>query len=94
MAKLLAHREKPIPSLGADVPREIKPSFEKMVAKKVERPLPDDDAVVADLQKCQAAIGPIGFRFANDLARFGKRPARLDERLGRAAAQEQGADDC
>ena len=34
VAKLLAHRENPIPSLGAEVPEQIQAVFEKMVAKK------------------------------------------------------------
>src|SRR5208283_5602042 len=33
MARLLAHREIPIPSLGADVPEQVQAVFEKMVAK-------------------------------------------------------------
>ncbi len=46
MAKLLAHREQPIPSLRAghrDVPEPIDSIFQKMVAKKRGRPIPKHD---------------------------------------------------
>jgi Leucine-rich repeat (LRR) protein/tRNA A-37 threonylcarbamoyl transferase component Bud32 len=52
MAKLLAHRERPIPSLGADAPQELQAVFEKMVAKKVEDRCQTMSEVVAALQEC------------------------------------------
>jgi serine/threonine protein kinase len=52
MAKLLAHREKPIPSLGAEVPQEVQAVFEKMVAKTVEDRYQTTSEVVAALEAC------------------------------------------
>ena len=52
MAKLLAHREQPIPELGAGVPEEIEAVFRKMVAKSVEDRYQSVSEVVADLEKC------------------------------------------
>ena len=52
MAKLLAHREQPIPSLGAAVPDEVEAVFQKMVAKNVEDRYQTMSEVVADLEKC------------------------------------------
>ncbi len=52
MAKLLAHREQSIPSLGADVPDELGAVFQKMVAKSVEDRYQTMSDVVADLEKC------------------------------------------
>ena len=43
MAKLVAHRENPIPCLGSDMPETVQAVFEKMVAKKIRRPLSDDE---------------------------------------------------
>lgn len=36
--KILAHREKPIPALGSNVPEQLQAVFEKMVAKEVGYP--------------------------------------------------------
>jgi len=52
MAKLLAHREQPIPPLGADVPEELEAVFRKMVAKRVEDRYQTMGAVVAALEQC------------------------------------------
>ena len=52
MAKLLAHREAPIPSLGADVPEQVQAVFEKMVAKTVEDRYQTMSEVVAALEAC------------------------------------------
>ena len=54
MAKLLAHREPPIPSLGADVPEEVQAVFEKMVAKKIEDRYQTMSEVVAALEPCSS----------------------------------------
>ena len=50
MAKLLAHREMPIPALGADVPEQVQAVFEKMVAKTVEDRYQTMSEVVAALE--------------------------------------------
>ena len=55
MAKLLAHRDKPIPSLRsvrAEVPAQVENIFKKMVAKKLEDRYQTMTAVIADLEKC------------------------------------------
>ena len=52
MAKLLAHREKPIPSLGAKAPEQLQAIFEKMVAKNVEDRYQTVIEVVAALEQC------------------------------------------
>jgi serine/threonine protein kinase/Leucine-rich repeat (LRR) protein len=51
MAKLLAHREQPIPSLGDEVPEEVQAVFEKMVAKKVQDRYQTMSEVVAALEQ-------------------------------------------
>ncbi|MGA2622049.1 MAG: SUMF1/EgtB/PvdO family nonheme iron enzyme, partial [Thermoguttaceae bacterium] len=50
MARLLAHRESPIPSLGAEVPEQLQAVFEKMVAKTVEDRYQTMGEVVAELE--------------------------------------------
>ena len=53
MAKLLAHRDKPIPSLRAirpEVPEQIEAIFSKMVAKKIEDRYQTMTEVIADLR--------------------------------------------
>jgi len=60
MAKLLAHRDTPIPALGAEVPRQVQAVFEKMVAKKVEDRYQSTSEVVAELQDCVAATSTVG----------------------------------
>ena len=50
----LAHREKPIPSLGADVPEQVQAVFEKMVAKNVEDRYQTMTEVVAALEQCDS----------------------------------------
>ena len=52
MARLLAHRESPIPSLGAGVPEQVEAVFRKMVAKQVEDRYQTMSQVVAELEKC------------------------------------------
>lgn len=55
MAKLLAHRENPIPilrSLRSDVPESVEAVFQKMVAKKVQDRYQTMGAVIADLERC------------------------------------------
>jgi tRNA A-37 threonylcarbamoyl transferase component Bud32 len=54
MAKLLAHREKPVPSLGADVPEHVQAVFEKMVAKTVEDRYQTMGEVVTALEQCSS----------------------------------------
>jgi serine/threonine protein kinase/Leucine-rich repeat (LRR) protein len=54
MARMLAHRESPIPSLGADVPEEVQAVFEKMVAKTVEDRYQTMSEVVAALEPCSS----------------------------------------
>ena len=52
MAKLLAHREQPIPSLGAKVPEQVQAVFEKMVAKEAGERYQTMSEVVAALEQC------------------------------------------
>ncbi len=52
MAKLLAHREQPTPSLGTEVPEEVQAVFQKMVAKKFEDRFQTMSEVVAALEQC------------------------------------------
>jgi serine/threonine protein kinase len=52
MAKLLAHREQPTPTLGAEVPEEVQAVFQKMVAKKFEDRFQTMGEVVAALEQC------------------------------------------
>jgi hypothetical protein len=54
MAKLLAHREQPIPSLGVEVPKQVQAVFEKMVAKAVENRYQTMSEVVAALETCNS----------------------------------------
>ncbi len=60
MAKLLAHREKPIPSLGSDVPEQVQAVFEKMVAKNADDRYQTMSEVVADLQDCVSSGSTAG----------------------------------
>ncbi len=54
MAKLLAHRDKPIPSLGDEAPEQLQAVFNKMVAKKVEDRYQTMSEVVAALEECSS----------------------------------------
>ena len=58
MAKLLAHREAPIPSLHQirpDVPESVDVIFQKMVAKQPQNRYQSMAPVIADLEACLAA---------------------------------------
>lgn len=55
MARLLAHRDNPIPSLRqarSDVPAALDAVFRKMVAKKPDDRYPSLNAAILDLQRC------------------------------------------
>ena len=61
MAKLLAHRENPIPSLGTfggDVPEHVEAVFRKMVAKSVDDRYQTMGEVIADLERCRTGGAP------------------------------------
>ncbi|HEX4132962.1 MAG TPA: SUMF1/EgtB/PvdO family nonheme iron enzyme [Pirellulales bacterium] len=58
-AKLVAHHTHPIPDLRAaqpEVPEQLEAVFKKMVAKKIDDRYQTVSDVVADLEKCQAAL--------------------------------------
>jgi serine/threonine protein kinase len=52
MARLIAHREQPIPRLGANVPRQLQAVFEKMVAKNAAERYKTMAEVIAALESC------------------------------------------
>ncbi|HWA98804.1 MAG TPA: protein kinase [Pirellulales bacterium] len=57
--KILAHRELPIPALAdaqPSVPRELQAIFERMIAKRAEDRYPSMNELLADLERCQAAM--------------------------------------
>ncbi len=57
--KILAHRDKPIPSLRElhqEIPAQVETVFRKMVAKSIEDRYQTMTEVVAELEKCQAAL--------------------------------------
>lgn len=57
--KILAHREKPVPSLraaGSDVSEQLEAIFKKMVAKRVEDRYQTMTQVLIDLQSCGSVI--------------------------------------
>ena len=58
MALLLAHRERPVPSLRADLP-DVPPALDavvqRMMAKTPEARYPSMDALIVDLEACLAA---------------------------------------
>lgn len=66
MAKLIAHRDHPIPDLRAicpEVPETVDAVFRKMVAKKVEDRYQTMTAVIADLERCSSGqtVNPPSF---------------------------------
>ncbi len=64
MAKLLAHRDQPIPSLQAirhDVPEQVEAVFQRMVAKHVDDRYQTMAEVISDLEACRS-----GRELAND----------------------------
>lgn len=58
MAKLLAHREQPTPSLGAEVLEDVQAAFQKMVAKKIEDRFQTMSEVAAALERCASSQPP------------------------------------
>ena len=57
--KILAHRDQPIPALRdvkPEMPEQVEAVFKKMVAKKIEDRYQTMTEVVAELEKCQAAM--------------------------------------
>jgi len=70
--KLLWHQNTPVPSLRIDVPKASKrldALFQRMLAKRPEDRPQSVDAVLVELQACQAEVGPVT-------------PAQRVERLG------------
>jgi serine/threonine protein kinase len=73
MARLLAHREQPIPLLGINVPDEIEAIFEKMVAKSVDDRYQSMSEVVVDLEKCATSFSnqqSLGSESSTDVMTF------------------------
>lgn len=61
MARLVAHRESPIPSLcnlRSDVPQALDDIFRKMIAKKPQDRYQSMAAVIADLESCKRGESP------------------------------------
>jgi serine/threonine protein kinase len=56
VAKLLAHREQPIPSLDKDAPANLHAVFEKMVAKKAADRYQTMSDVIAALETCSVPL--------------------------------------
>ena len=74
-ARLLAHRDEPIPSLGNDAPPRLQAVFEKMVAKRVEDRYQTMREVLAGLEACAAELSARQSREktpASKLRYFGK----------------------
>lgn len=70
--KLLWHQNTPVPSLRIDVPyasKRLDALFQRMLAKRPEDRPQSVDAVLVELQACQAEVGPVT-------------PAQRVERLG------------
>ncbi len=77
MAKLLAHREQPIPSLGDNVPAQLQAVFEKMVAKDTAERYQTMSEVAAGLEQLIAgtlpsvdALQPPGMNSSSDVMTF------------------------
>ena len=101
MSKLLAHREKPIPSLGTNVPEQVQAVFEKMVAKQVQDRYQTMSEVVAALERCDSgsqssavarqSVGTVSdsdkLKFLNDAS---SRTTKLPNSLKTAAATKNG----
>ncbi len=70
MARLLAHRDQPIPALRAanpDVPDDLEAVFRKMVAKRVEDRYQSMAELLPDLEKCSHGNDPtVVIRSSND----------------------------
>ncbi len=78
MARLIAHREAPIPALGAGNPAPAQAAFERMVAKRPEDRFQTMTEVVSALEGCLAGVSlapagpaaPRGAGIDDDLATF------------------------
>jgi serine/threonine protein kinase len=56
LEKLVAHRERPVPSLAEacpSVPKELDAVFQRMVAKRAQQRYPNMTAVISDLERCR-----------------------------------------
>ncbi|MBS0203197.1 MAG: protein kinase [Planctomycetes bacterium] len=69
MAKLLAHREQPIPDLREvcpEVPESLELVFKKMVAKRIEDRYQSITATIADLEACRSGLSNTVSRQSSD----------------------------
>jgi len=92
MAKLLAHRVKPIPSLGPEASDELQAVFEKMVAKSVDDRYQTMSEVIAELEVVSGfSSGRSAMAAKSESSRGTLEFLREDARLGTLIKQKKAA---